>query len=174
MMDKKADIKIFEEKQVRSVWDAGQEKWYISIVDVIEILTGTDRPRKYWSDLKAKLKKEGSELSEKIGQLKMIAEDGKSRITDVADTEQLFRLIQSIPSPKAEPFKLWLAQVASERLDEMQDPELSIDRALEQYLKLGYSERKQKSCRARWKCSQSSTKRIGSQNREKSSVILKC
>lgn len=139
-MTKETAIKLFEEKQVRSVWDAEQEKWYISIVDVIEILTGTDRPRKYWSDLKAKLKKEGSELSEKIGQLKMIAEDGKSRITDVADTEQLFRLIQSIPSPKAEPFKLWLAQVASERLDEMQDPELSIDRALEQYLKLGYSE----------------------------------
>jgi hypothetical protein len=139
-MTKETAIKLFEEKQVRSVWDAGQEKWYISIVDVIEILTGTDRPRKYWSDLKAKLKKEGSELSEKIGQLKMIAEDGKSRITDVADTEQLFRLIQSIPSPKAEPFKLWLAQVAAERLDEMQDPELSIDRALEQYLKLGYSE----------------------------------
>jgi len=139
-MKKETAIKLFEEKQVRSVWDAEQEKWYISIVDVIEILTGTDRPRKYWSDLKAKLKKEGSELSEKIGQLKMTAEDGKLRITDVADTEQLFRLIQSIPSPKAEPFKLWLAQIAAERLDEIQDPELSIDRALEQYLKLGYSE----------------------------------
>jgi len=118
-MSKETAIKLFEEKQLRSVWDAEQEKWYISIVDVIEILTGTDRPRKYWSDLKAKLKKEGSELSEKIGQLKMIAEDGKSRITDVADTEQLFRLIQSIPLPKAEPFKLWLAQVATERLDEL-------------------------------------------------------
>jgi hypothetical protein len=139
-MTKETAIKLFEEKQVRSVWDAEQEKWYISIVDVIEILTGTDRPRKYWSDLKAKLKKEGSELSEKIGQLKMQSSDGKFYQTDVADTEQLFRLIQSIPSPKAEPFKLWLAQVASERLDEMQDPELSIDRALEQYLKLGYSE----------------------------------
>ncbi|MDP3928172.1 MAG: Bro-N domain-containing protein [Bacteroidota bacterium] len=139
-MKRETAIKLFEEKQVRSVWDAEQEKWYISIVDVIEILTGTDRPRKYWSDLKAKLKKEGSELSEKIGQLKMTAEDGKLRITDVADTEQLFRLIQSIPSPKAEPFKLWLAQIAAERLDEIQDPELSIDRALEQYLKLGYSE----------------------------------
>jgi hypothetical protein len=107
---------------------------------VIEVLTGTDRPRKYWNDLKAKLKKEGSELSEKIGQLKLIAPDGKMRMTDVADTEQIFRLIQSIPSPKAEPFKLWLAELASERLDEMQDPELTIDRALEQYLKLGYSE----------------------------------
>jgi hypothetical protein len=133
-------IQIFEDKKVRSLWDAEQEKWYISIIDVIEILTNSDRPRKYWSDLKAKLKKEGSELSEKIGQLKMPAEDGKMRVTDVADTEQLFRLIQSIPSPKAEPFKLWLAQIASERLDEMQDPELTIDRALEQYLQLGYSE----------------------------------
>jgi hypothetical protein len=139
-MTKETAIKLFEEKKVRSVWDAEQEKWYISIVDVIEILTGTDRPRKYWSDLKAKLKKEGSELSEKIGQLKMESSDGKFYKTDVADTEQLFRLIQSIPSPKAEPFKLWLAEVASERLDELQDPELSIDRALEQYLKLGYSE----------------------------------
>ncbi|MDX2129808.1 MAG: Bro-N domain-containing protein [Chloroherpetonaceae bacterium] len=139
-MSKETAIKIFEEKQVRTLWDAEQEKWYISIVDVIEILTGTDRPRKYWSDLKTKLKKEGSELSEKIGQLKMQSSDGKFYQTDVADTEQLFRLIQSIPSPKAEPFKLWLAQVAAERLDEIQDPELSIDRALEQYLKLGYSE----------------------------------
>ena len=136
-MSKQTEIKIFDDKQVRTHWDSEQEKWFIAIVDVIEILTGTDRPRKYWSDLKSKLKKEGSELSEKIGQLKMEAEDGKLRMTDVADTEQLFRLIQSIPSPKAEPFKLWLAQVAAERIDEMQDPELSIERALEQYLKLG-------------------------------------
>lgn len=133
-------IKVFEEKHVRTVWDDAQEQWYVSIVDVIEILTGTDRPRKYWSDLKKKLKAEGSELSEKIGQLKMRAEDGKMRHTDVADTQQLFRLIQSIPSPKAEPFKLWLAQLAQERLDEMVDPEQSIDRALKQYLALGYSE----------------------------------
>jgi hypothetical protein len=133
-------IRIFEQKQVRTHWDAEQERWYISIIDVIEVLTGTDRPRKYWNDLKTKLKKEGSELSEKIGQLKMRSSDGKFYKTDVADTEQIFRLIQSIPSPKAEPFKLWLAQVASERLDEMQDPEITIDRALEQYLKLGYSE----------------------------------
>ncbi|MCO5251564.1 MAG: hypothetical protein M9949_09115 [Candidatus Kapabacteria bacterium] len=139
-MSKKESIQLFENKQVRTVWDAEQEKWYVSIIDVIEILTNTDRPRKYWNDLKAKIKKEGSEVSEKIGHLKMLAPDGKMRMTDVADTEQLFRLIQSIPSPKAEPFKIWLAQVASERLDEMQDPELSIDRALEQYLKLGYSE----------------------------------
>ncbi len=133
-------IQVFEDKKVRTIWDADQAKWFISIIDVIEVLTNSDRPRKYWSDLKAKLKKEGSELSEKIGQLKMLADDGKMRITDVADTEQLFRLIQSIPSPKAEPFKLWLAQIAAERLDEMQDPELTVDRALEQYLQLGYSE----------------------------------
>jgi len=135
-----SNIKLFESKNIRSQWDAEKEKWYFSVIDVIEILTNTERPRKYWNDLKAKLKKEGSELSEKIGQLKMPAEDGKLRLTDVADTEQLFRLIQSIPSPKAEPFKLWLAKVASERLDEMQDPELSIDRALENYMNLGYSE----------------------------------
>jgi BRO family, N-terminal domain len=107
---------------------------------MIEILTGSPRPRKYWNALKTELKAEGSELSHKLGQLKMQSADGKFYLTDVADTEQLFRLIQSIPSPNAEPFKLWLAQVASERLDEMQDPELSIDRALEQYMKLGYSE----------------------------------
>ena len=139
-MTKETAIKLFEEKQVRSIWDAKEEKWYISITDVIEILTGSPRPRKYWNALKTKLKAEGSELSQKLGQLKMQSADGKFYNTDVADTEQLFRLIQSIPSPKAEPFKLWLAQVGSERLDEMQDPELSIDRGLEQYLKLGYSE----------------------------------
>ena len=139
-MTKVNAIQLFENKKVRTTWDAEQEKWYISIIDVIEVLTNSDRPRKYWSDLKSKLIKEGSEVSDKIGQLKMQAPDGKMRLTDVADTEQLFRLIQSIPSPKAEPFKLWLAQIASERLDEMQDPELTIDRALEQYLQLGYSE----------------------------------
>lgn len=133
-------IKIFEDKKVRTVWDETHEKWYVSIIDVIEVLTNNERPRKYWSDLKAKLQKEGSEVSENIGQLKMIAPDGKMRMTDVADTEQLFRLIQSIPSPKAEPFKLWLAKIASERLDEIQDPELTIDRALDQYLQLGYSQ----------------------------------
>ena len=139
-MTKVNAIQLFENKKVRTTWDAEQEKWYISIIDVIEVLTDSDRPRKYWSDLKSKLIKEGSEVSDKIGQLKMQAPDGKMRLTDVADTEQLFRLIQSIPSPKAEPFKLWLAQIASERLDEIQDPELTIDRALEQYLQLGYSE----------------------------------
>ena len=133
-------IQIFEDKKVRTLWDEEQEKWYISIIDVIEILTGSPRPRKYWNALKTKLKAEGSELSHNLGQLKMQSADGKFYETDVADTEQLFRLIQSIPSPKAEPFKLWLAQVAAERLDEMQDPELTIDRALEQYLQLGYSQ----------------------------------
>ncbi len=139
-MSKKEAIQIFEEKQVRTLWDAGQEKWYFSIVDVIAILTESTNSRKYWSVLKTRLKKEGSQLATNCSQLKMQSADGKYYKTDVADTEQLFRLIQSIPSPKAEPFKLWLAQVGSERLDEMQDPELSIDRALEQYLKLGYSE----------------------------------
>lgn len=134
-----SNIQIFESKKIRSRWDAEAEKWFFSVVDIIEVLTGTDRPRKYWSDLKTKLKKEGSELSEKIGQLKMQSEDGKMYSTDVADAEQLFRLIQSIPSPKAEPFKQWLAKVGYERVEESQDPELSIDRAMENYLKLGYS-----------------------------------
>ncbi len=133
-------IKLFQQKQVRSIWDESEEKWYLSIIDVIEILTENSRPRKYWSDLKAKLTKEGSEVSEEIGQLKMLAPDGKLRLTDVANTQQLLRLIQSIPSKKAEPFKLWLAQVGSDRLDEMQDPELSINKAMQDYLNLGYSE----------------------------------
>lgn len=133
-------IQVFEEKQVRTLWDAEQEKWYISIVDVIAILTESIDPNAYWRKLKQRLKEEGNETVTNCHSLKMLAPDHKMRTTDVADTEQLFRLIQSIPSPKAEPFKLWLAQVASERLDEMQDPELSIDRALEQYLRLGYSE----------------------------------
>jgi hypothetical protein len=139
-MTKVNAIQLFEDKKVRTAWDSEQEKWYVSIVDVIEVLTDSDRPRKYWSDLKSKLIKEGSQLSDNIGQLKMQSSDGKFYKTDVANTEQLFRLIQSIPSPKAEPFKLWLAQIAAERLDEMQDPEISIDRALNQYLQLGYSE----------------------------------
>ncbi len=138
-MSEKTTIKLFEQKQVRSIWNDNEEKWYFSIIDVIEVLTGSERPRKYWSDLKSKLIKEGSELSEKIGQLKMKAEDGKMRITDIADTEQVFRLIQSIPSPKAEPFKLWIAKVARERIDEIEDPEIGIDRLMETYLKKGYS-----------------------------------
>ena len=136
---KQEAIKIFEEKK-RSIWDAQLEKWYISIVDVIAILTDSPNPQVYWRVMKKRLKDEGNETVTNCNGLKMQAPDGKMRLTDVADTEQLFRLIQSIPSPKAEPFKLWLAKVASERLDEMQDPELSIDRALENYMNLGYSE----------------------------------
>ena len=132
-MDKENAIKLFEDKRVRVLWDEEQEKWFFSIIDVIEVLTGTDRPRKYWSDLKSKLNSEGSQLSDKIGQLKMKSTDGKFYKTDVADTEQLLRLIQSIPSPKAEPFKMWLAKVGSERIDETADPELTIERALETY-----------------------------------------
>jgi hypothetical protein len=133
-------IQLFEDKKVRTLWDTEQEKWYISIIDIIAILTESVDAKAYWRKLKQRLKEEGNETVTNCHGLKMKAADGKMRMTDVADTEQLFRLIQSIPSPKAEPFKLWLAQVAAERLDEMQDPELSIDRALEQYLQLGYSE----------------------------------
>jgi hypothetical protein len=139
-MQKKESVQIFEEKQVRTIWDAEQEKWYVSIVDVIAVLTSSTDPNVYWRKLKQRLKAEGNETVTNCHGLKMLAADGKMRMTDVADTEQLFRMIQSIPSPKAEPFKLWLAQIASERLDEMQDPELGIDRALEHYIKLGYSE----------------------------------
>jgi hypothetical protein len=133
-------LQLFENKKVRTLWDDTHEKWYFSIVDVIQILTDSPNPRKYWSVLKLRLKKEGSQLTSNCSQLKMPAADGKYYKTDVAGSEQLFRLIQSIPSPKAEPFKMWLAQIASERLDELQDPELTIDRALAQYLQLGYSE----------------------------------
>lgn len=133
-------IQLFENKKVRTLWDAEKEKWYISITDAVAVLTESVDPNAYWRKLKQRLKEEGNETVTNCHGLKMVAPDGKMRITDVADTEQLFRLIQSIPSPKAEPFKLWLAQIAAERLDELQDPELTIDRALEQYLQLGYSE----------------------------------
>jgi hypothetical protein len=139
-MGKETSIKIYESKQVRTVWDEVNEKWYISIVDAIAVLTESVDPNAYWRKLKQRLKAEGNETVTNCHALKMKAPDGKMRLTDVADTEQLFRLIQSIPSPKAEPFKLWLAQVASERLDEMQDPELTIERAMKEYLRLGYSE----------------------------------
>lgn len=139
-MSKEAAIKLFEDKQVRTIWDVEQEKWYISIIDVIAVLTESIDPNAYWRKLKQRLKEEGNETVTNCHGLKMLAADGKMRMTDVADTEQLFRLIQSVTSPKAEPFKLWLAHLAAERLYEMQDPELSIDRALDQYLKLGYSE----------------------------------
>jgi hypothetical protein len=139
-MTQKQSIQLFEEKKVRTVWDEKQEKWYFSIVDTIAILTDSVNPRKYWSVLKTRLKKEGSELATNCSQLKMRSSDNKMYLTDVADTEQLFRLIQSIPSPKAEPFKLWIAQIARERLDQMQDPELSIEQAMTDYKCLGYSD----------------------------------
>ena len=136
-----SNIKLFEDKKVRTQWDAEQEKWYFSVIDVIEILTGSPRPRKYWSALKTKLIAEGSELSQKLGQLKMQAEDGKMRDTDVADTETLLRIIQSIPSPKAEPFTQWLAKVGYERMQEISNPEQSLERARENWQKLGRSEK---------------------------------
>ena len=132
-------IILFNNKKVRRYWDEGKEFWYFSVIDVIEILINTPRPRKYWNALKTNLKEEGSEVSQKLGQLKMKAQDGKMRITDVADTQTLLRLVQSIPSPKAEPFKLWLAKVGYERIEETEDPELAIDRAMQTYLKKGYS-----------------------------------
>jgi hypothetical protein len=139
-MNKETAIQIFEQKHVRSVWSEEEEKWYFSVVDVVGILSESTDPQAYWRKLKQRLKAEGNETVTNCHALKMPAADGKMRFTDVADVEQLFRLIQSIPSPKAEPFKIWLAQIAGERLDEMQDPELTIDRALKQYLQLGYSE----------------------------------
>jgi hypothetical protein len=138
-MKKENSIIIFNQKQVRRAWDNEKELWYFSVVDVIEILTESPRPRKYWNALKTKLNNEGSELSQKMGQLKMKSQDGKMRITDVLDTENILRLIQSIPSPKAEPFKLWLAKVGYERIEETEDPELAFERAMKTYLKKGYS-----------------------------------
>jgi prophage antirepressor-like protein len=142
-MNQQDTIKLFEEKQVRTLWDDDKEEWYVSVIDVIQILADSrdyQTARKYWNKLKQRLKDEGNQTVTNCHQLKMKALDGKMRLTDVASTEQLFRLIQSIPSPKAEPFKLWLATLAKERLDEIQDPEISIDRALKQYLELGYSQ----------------------------------
>jgi prophage antirepressor-like protein len=136
----KDKIQLFEEKKVRTAWDEESEEWYFSIVDVVDVLTDSPNPRKYWSVLKNRLKKEGSELTTNCSQLKMLSSDGKKYMTDVVSTQQLFRLIQSIPSPKAEPFKLWIAQVAKERLDQMQDPELSIEQAMLDYKRLGYSD----------------------------------
>jgi hypothetical protein len=132
-------IRLFETKQVRSLWDAEREVWFFSIVDVVAVLTESPNPRKYWSVLKTRLKKEGSELATNCSQLKMESVDGKNYRTDVADTEQLLRLVQSIPSPKAEPFKQWLARVGYERIEETEDPELAFDRAMGTYLKKGYS-----------------------------------
>lgn len=142
-MTTKQSVKLFEAKKVRTVWDDEQEKWYFSVVDVVGVLTDqpdTEHSRNYWKVLKHRLKKEGGELVTNCNQLKMLASDGKMYKTDVADTEQIFRIIQSIPSPKAEPFKQWMAGVAAERLDQMQDPELGIHQAMEDYKRLGYSD----------------------------------
>lgn len=136
-----SNIKLFESKKVRTHWDLKKETWYFSVIDVIEILTGSSIPKRYWSDLKKKLTNEGSEVYDKIVRLKLEAEDGKMRETDVADTETLLRLIQSVPSPKAEPFKQWLAKVGYERMQEIQDPAMSLDRARENWQKLGRSEK---------------------------------
>ncbi len=138
-MTKETAIKLFEQKQIRSVWSEDEEKWYFSIVDVVSVLSESENPNNYWKVLKNRLKKEGSQLVTNCNQLKLQSSDGKFYNTDVADTEQLFRLIQSVPSKKAEPFKLWLAQVGRERLDEIEDPELGFDRLMETYLKKGYS-----------------------------------
>ena len=138
-MKKENAIKLFEQKQIRTHWDDEQEKWYFSIVDVVGVLSESVDPQAYWRKLKQRLKEEGNETVTNCHALKMIAADGKMRQTDVADTEQLFRLIQSIPSPKAEPFKMWLAQVGRERIDEIEDPELGVERLLETYLRKGYS-----------------------------------
>ena len=134
------EIQLFEGRQVRYIWDSEQEKYFFSVVDVIQVLTDSPRPRKYWNALKTKLAAEGSELSSNMGQLKMPSSDGKNYLTDVADTEQVLRLIQSVPSKKAEPFKLWLASLGQERLNQLQDPELSIEQAIKDYRRLGYSE----------------------------------
>ena len=141
-MVKQNAIKVFEEKKVRTLWDSETEEWYFSVVDVVAVLTDSDyqTARNYWKVLKNRLKKEGNETVTNCNRLKLVSEDGKMRFTDVATTQQLFRLIQSIPSPKAEPFKLWMAQVAKERLEQMQDPELSIKQAMEDYKRLGYSD----------------------------------
>ncbi|MDD7339970.1 MAG: BRO family protein [Eubacteriales bacterium] len=133
------EIKLFEGRQIRSAWDNEKEEWYFSIIDILGVLTESDNPRKYWSVLKTRLKNEGNELATNCSQLKMEAADGKMRETDVADMQGIFRIIQSVPSPKAEPFKMWLAEVGKERIDEIIDPELTIDRALDTYLKKGYS-----------------------------------
>jgi hypothetical protein len=139
-MENQTAIKLFEKKQVRTAWNIEEEEWYFSVVDVVGVLTDSPNPRKYWSVLKTRLKQEGNETATNCSQLKLPMPDGKMRLTDVATTEQVFRIIQSIPSPKAEPFKQWLAQVAKERLDQLQDPELSIEQAMMDYRRLGYSE----------------------------------
>ncbi|MDD2445985.1 MAG: Bro-N domain-containing protein [Clostridia bacterium] len=135
-----SDIKIFNDKNIRTMWDAEKEQWFFSVVDVVEVLSGSIQPRKYWNDLKKKLKNEGSELSEKIGRFRLVAQDGKLRETDILNTEGILRLVQSIPSPKAEPFKRWLAKVGNERLDEISDPEKAMQRGVNYYREKGYPE----------------------------------
>ena len=135
-----SEIKLFEGQNIRYVWDEEKEQYFFSVVDVIQVLTDSPRPRKYWNALKTKLQAEGSELSQNMGQLKLLSTDGKRYLTDVATTEQLLRLIQSVPSKKAEPFKLWLAEVGRQRLEQLQDPEQSIEQAIRDYRRLGYSE----------------------------------
>lgn len=139
MRNKNKAIVLFNQEEVRRIWDSEKELWYFSVVDVVRVLTMTQRPRKYWNDLKIKLIAEESQLSEKIGQLKLLSPDGKKYLSDVADTETLLRLIQSIPSPKVEPFKLWLAKVGYQRIEETEDPELAFDRAMQTYYQKGYS-----------------------------------
>lgn len=141
-MENKTNIKIFQDVKVRSIWNDDSEKWYFSVIDIVSILTEQadyKKAQSYWTTLKNRLKKEGSEIVTKCDKLKLLAADGKNYLTDVADTETVFRLVQSIPSPKAEPFKLWIAQVARERIDEIEDPEIGINRLMETYLKKGYS-----------------------------------
>lgn len=138
-ISEKNSVVLFGGKQVRRIWDEKKEEWFFSIIDVIAVLTGSPRPRKYWNALKTKLEEEGSQLSQFMGQLKMMSSDGKYYLTDVGDTKSILRLVQSIPSPRAEPFKVWLAKVGNERIDEMADPQKAIDRALKTYLKKGYS-----------------------------------
>jgi hypothetical protein len=145
-MNKQTAIQLFEAKKIRSIWNEQEEEWYFSVVDVVGVLSDSIDPQAYWRKLKQRLREEGNETVTSCHGLKMRAADGKMRLTDVADTEQLFRLIQSIPSPKAEPFKQWLAEVAKQRLDQLQDPELSIEQAMQDYKQLGYSDKRQSRC----------------------------
>ncbi len=140
-LSKKNQPIVFQDKSIRRNWDENQQEWYFSVVDIIAVLTDSPRPRKYWNALKTKLQKEGSQLSQELGQLKMLSNDGKMRLTDVATTKTIFRLVQSIPSPKAEPFKLWLAKVGDDRINEIYDPELAINRAIQSYQKKGYDKK---------------------------------
>ena len=173
-MENQDSIQLFENQQIRTAWDTEKEEWYFSIVDVIGVLTDQADARhaaKYWSVLKTRLKQEGSQLTTNCSQLKMTAADGKKRLTDVADTEQLLRIIQSVPSPKAEPFKVWLAQVGCERVEETIDPELTIERALETYLKKRLSPRMDQPALAGYSGSQGTDGRMAGPRREKGNRV---